>query len=167
MAQKSSAGSGVKSLIKKKWPLADASFFTDAFMQPRVISVLSYYLTSLVNLSFCRLVDGTPISLLLSSALLFHNLLHLIWIFIWLSWLSYARNRCAGLSFGHLRRPLVLSAAHFFMAAGLFDFTVFGYLLIFFVWLLQIVLSILLPAHRFGTCKEFTCTLVSPFLAII
>ena len=38
-----------------KWPLTAASCLTqEAFSQPRVISVHSYYLTSLVNLAFCR-----------------------------------------------------------------------------------------------------------------
>ena len=39
---------------QKKWPLTVCSF-SELLSQSRVISLHSYYLTSLVNLSFCRL----------------------------------------------------------------------------------------------------------------
>ena len=43
---------------KKKWPLTGVLIRTT---QPRVISVHSWYLTSLVNLSFCRIDDPSAL----------------------------------------------------------------------------------------------------------
>ena len=52
--------------IKKKWPLTVASFYDPS--QPRVISVQSWYLTSLINLSFCRFVLTVSIFVPFSSS---------------------------------------------------------------------------------------------------
>ena len=43
---------------KKKWPLTAES---SDFQQPRVISVLSYYLTSVINPAFCRFDAVQPV----------------------------------------------------------------------------------------------------------
>jgi len=124
--------------VIKKWPLTAASF-SSVLNQSRVISVLSYYLTSLVNLSFYSLFRRCPITPQIHSAAFFHQNFSFNTL---VSENPLCRNLFSGLRLrlsAHVRSQLVSQHWDFFVPSV-------GILNIFIYRLLPTSASILLPA---------------------
>ena len=115
-------------IIKKEMTL-DWCIFSSMLLQPRVISVLSYYLTSLVNLAFYRLFRRCHLSF---DPLRCTFQLHFIFLNTLVSENPLCRNSIFGYwlrLFAHVRSQLVsqhpkcfLFVLFFFESALAFDF---------------------------------------------